>query len=334
MNDQPASVALPHAGIRRRRDTAADHGRSLRRGIADRCRSIGDVVCGRRRPLPAFIIAGAMRCGTTSLHAALAGHPRLAASRRKEVHYFDLQHHLGVGWYARQFQNVRRSSDGTLERPFESSPYYMFDPRVPARLKETLPDVRILFVLRDPVERAISHYRKNRRDGREPLSFADAIDAEEERLAGEEERMLADPRYLSQVHQYASYQARGRYAELIERFRRHFPDDQWMAVDAGRLFAEGGRVVEEICRFVGIEPWRPDHFAAENSSRVDVAIDEAARRKLEAAFEPHERALVDLVGWRPSACSVGPPTPEPFRSSRPTASPPPRARRSRPMEPG
>jgi hypothetical protein len=246
-----------------------------------------------------------MRCGTTSLHAALARHPQLMASRRKEVHYFDLQYHLGPGWYARQFPAVRRLPDGSTTRPFESSPYYMFDPRVPARLRATLPGVRILFLLRDPVERAISHYRKNLRDGREPLSFADAIDAEEERLAGEEERLLADPRTLSSAHRYASYQARGRYADLIARFRRHFPDDQWLAVDAGRLFSEPGEVVEEICRFVGIEPWRPDHFTTANPSRAEVAIDEASRRRLEAVFEPHERALAKLVGWRPSAWRVG-----------------------------
>lgn len=275
--------------------------RAFRRLAGDGWRAFGDALAGRVRPLPAFIVAGGMRCGTTSLYEHLAGHPQVAASLRKEVHFFDLQHHRGPGWYARQFHTVRRLPDGSSSRPFESSPYYMFDPRVPVRLREMVPDVRLVFVLRDPVERAVSHYRKNRRDGREPLSFADAIDAEEERLAGEEERMLNDPRYLSPAHQYFSYQSRGRYAQMLDRFRALFPADQLHAVDAGRLFAEPIPVFERICRFLELDPWLPTRFAAANASHTDAMVDAATRRRLEVEFDPHERSLMATIGWRPSS---------------------------------
>lgn len=293
------SVGLPN-GMLRRPVPASARIRTIRRGLLDHWRLVGDVVSGRRRPHPSFIIAGGMRCGTTSLHATLARHPQLCASYHKEVHYFDLHHRLGAGWYARQFPKPRRLPDGSDTRAFESSPYYMFDPRVPERMREMLPEVRILFLLRDPVERAISHYRKNIRDGREHLAFGDAIDAEDDRLAGEEERLIADPHYVSEVHRYASYKARGRYADLIARFQPLFPAGQILAVDAGRLFAEPSTVVAEICRFLGIDPWQPEQFAAANVSRQDYVVEESVRRRLEEVFEPHEHALERMLGWRPS----------------------------------
>jgi hypothetical protein len=270
----------------------------FRRNAVDACRRFGDCLLRRRRPLPSFLIAGGMRCGTTALYEYLARHPQVTASRRKEVHYFDLNFHRGSGWYARQFHGVRRLPDGSPSRLFEASPYYLFDPRVPARLRAALPDARILFLLRDPVERAVSHYRKNIRDGREPLSFAEAIDAEEERLAGEEERLLADPRAHSQVHQYFSYVARGKYAVQIDRYRAHFPAEQLLAVNADRLFRDPAEAVDGICRFLGLDTWRPDRFESANASRIEADVMPETRRWLETVFEPHEQALERLVGWR------------------------------------
>jgi hypothetical protein len=124
-----------------------------------------------------MVIVGAMRAGTTSLFSFLARHPQVAASFGKEVHYFDLRFHRGPAWYRCQFRRPRTDTRGDAVG-VESSPYYMFDPRVPGRMAALMPDVKLVFLLRDPVERAFSHYRKNCRDGREPLSFADALAAE------------------------------------------------------------------------------------------------------------------------------------------------------------
>lgn len=88
-----------------------------------------------RRRLPRLIIPGAMKAGTTSLFEYLDGHPQLVPSREKEVHYFDMHFHRGIGWYARQFPRCR-AAGGAAALPFESSPYYLFEPRVPARVRE------------------------------------------------------------------------------------------------------------------------------------------------------------------------------------------------------
>lgn len=254
-----------------------------------------------RERLPSFIIPGAMKAGTTSLFGYLSGHPQLAASREKEVHYFDVNFHRGARWYAGQFPRPRRGADGRPRLSFESSPYYLFEPRVPARVHALLPDVKLVMLVRDPVDRAFSHYHNNRRLGRERLSFEEAIDAEEERLAGEEERMLADPGYVSLVHKRFSYLARGLYAEQLLRWRRFFAAEQMLVVDAGRLFADPRVVVAEVVSFLGLDPWTPTDCPPLNEGRHGDSMQPQTRTRLEAFFAPHEQRLVDLIGWCPSS---------------------------------
>lgn len=257
-------------------------------------------VAADRRRLPRLIIPGAMKAGTTSMFEYLRGHPQLRACRDKEVHYFDINFHRGDGWYASRFPRC----DATGRGPglaFEASPYYLFEPRVPARVRELLPDVKLVILLRDPVDRAFSHYHNNRRLGREPLSFEDAIDAEPERLAGEEERLLTDPRATSLPHRRYSYLSRGHYHEQLLRWRACFPDGQLLVVDAGRLFESPHAVMAEVLGFLGVDQWVPANFAPRNEGRHAATMRAETRERLTAYFEPHERKLEQLVGWCPSA---------------------------------
>jgi hypothetical protein len=254
-----------------------------------------------RRSLPKLIIPGAMKAGTTSLFAYLDGHPQLAPSREKEVHYFDMNFHRGPGWYARQFPRRQGGSAVVSPLPFESSPYYLFEPRVPARIRAFVPDVKLVILLRDPVDRAFSHYHNNLRLGRETLSFEDAIDAEENRVDGEEERLLSDPQAVSLAHKRYSYLRRGLYAEQLLRWQACFPEEQLLVVDAGRLFTDPRAVLAEVLAFIGVDPWEPPNFTARNEGRHGEAMEAATRMRLEAFYEPHERRLADLIGWCPSA---------------------------------
>jgi hypothetical protein len=247
-------------------------------------------------PLPTAVLAGAMRSGTTSLFSWLVQHPQVVGSRRKEVHFFDIDFARGPDWYRRQFPGAR---DPSLQR-LEATPYYMFEPRVPQRMRELIPDARIVCLLRDPVERALSHYRKNRRDGREPLSFSDALSAEDDRLEGEEDRMLADPSYLSRVHQHFSYRRRGYYADQILRWHLHFPKDQVLILDAGELFARPSQTVARVVAFLGLDPWEPPRFPARNATVREDRLPDTERERWTAHFVPHQRRLESLIGWCPS----------------------------------
>jgi hypothetical protein len=241
-----------------------------------------------------------MKAGTTSLFRYLDGHPQLATAPRKEVHYFDRHFHRGPEWYRRQFAPRRSGGAAGQTIACESSPYYMFEPRVPARIRDLVPDVKLVFLLRDPVERAFSHYHNNKRLDREPLDFISALDAEDDRTLAEEERLLVDPTHVSMPHRHYSYRRRGLYAEQLLRWRACFPQDRMLVVDSRRLFTEPAHVVAEVLRFVGLDAWQPRSLAAQNEGRHDKAIPAAARHQLEAFFAPHEERLRRLIGWCPS----------------------------------
>ena len=117
-----------------------------------------------RRMLPSFLICGGQRCGTTSLYRALATHPAvIKAVLHKGVHYFDVAYERGLRWYQGHFP-LQRHADrvaaetGVAAQTFESSPYYMYHPHAMARIAEDLPDVKIVVLVRDPVERAYSQH--------------------------------------------------------------------------------------------------------------------------------------------------------------------------------
>lgn len=244
-----------------------------------------------RRQLPTFLIIGTQKGGTTSLHEYLAEHSRVSPPTTKEVHYFDHAHHRGGRWYRAHFRPRARPDEITGE----STPYYLFHPLVPELAARELPDSRLIVVLRNPIDRAFSHHNHERALGFEDLPFEDAIAREPERLRGEEELILADPRYRSFSHQHHSYLARSRYAEQLERWLGHFHRDRFLVLSSEDLFADPGAALAEAERFLGLERDIPDDLTARNA-RSYPPIQADLRDRLREQFEPHNRRLYELVG--------------------------------------
>jgi hypothetical protein len=257
-------------------------------------------VTAPHRRLPEFVIAGAQKAGTTSLFGYLSGHPQCAASSTKEVHYFDQHFARGENWYRMHFplENATRQVGGTPPetRCFESSPYYMFDPRVPARMAAALPNAKVIFLLRNPVSRAYSHYQHSVRRGREPLSFELAIDAEPERLAGEHERLVSDLDYQSNSHRHYSYLARGAYADQLLSWQAEFSKDQLLVIEAERMFRAPREIFGQVLEFLGLDPWTPADFGTRNSGRYKNPMSPAARDRLTKHFGPRNERLFELLG--------------------------------------
>jgi hypothetical protein len=255
------------------------------------------------RRLPDFIIAGAQKAGTTSLHGWLQDHPQCAPSLKKEVHYFDRHFHRGVNWYRSHFPFSRSTAEDDFTKlSFESSPYYMFDPRVPERVRQVLPEAKLIFLLRDPVSRAYSHYQHSVQRRRDTLEFEQAIAAESQRLAGEEQKLLADPTYQSLAHQHYSYVARGMYADQLNRWLEHFPMEQLLVLGSEQMFHEPQTVFQRVLDFLGIDPWEPAGFGNLNTGRYRSKIPEETQRQLAAHFAPHNDRLFELLGTRFAWC--------------------------------
>lgn len=249
---------------------------------------------GPLRGLPAALIIGAQRSGTTSLFRYLTEHPVVLRPLGKESHYFDLHYGRGVRWYRGRFPFSYRLRSGAMT--LDASPYYLLHPLAPQRAAQLLPGVKLLAILRNPVERAFSHYQKAVREGREALSFADAIDREAERLAGEEERLRSEPNYYSFNHHCCSYTLRGRYVDQLRRWVEHFPRERLMVVQSERMFREPAAVTAEVHQFLGLRPHllkRYTEFYRGNHGR---GIPPDLRSKLVDYFEPYNRELYRWLG--------------------------------------
>jgi Sulfotransferase domain len=258
------------------------------------------------RLLPDYLIIGAQRAGTTSLHRYLVQHPGVRTTlRTKGVHYFDTGYGHGGSWYASRFPTrltawyvARRH--GMALRTGEASPYYLFHPHVPHRVAEQLPQVRLIALLRDPVVRAYSHYQHEVARGFETLPFEEAIAAEPDRLAGETERMLAEPLYNSFAHQHHSYLARGRYHEQLATWRALFDDSQLLVLSSERFFAEPEGTFGQVLDFLELPAFTPDAFERHNAYDYRQMGGEVRERLVEHYREPNRRlyeSLGDDFGW-------------------------------------
>jgi hypothetical protein len=252
------------------------------------------------RVLPDFLVVSGARCGSTSLFDILCAHHQVMSPSHKEVHFFDRNHRRGLDFYRRVFplEAHRRARERRLGRPVvtgEATTYYLLHPTVPERVAAALPDVRVIAMLRDPVDRAHSHYHLVVRNGRERLSFEKALDAEPERLRGEEERLRADPGYDSPAHRHYSYVERGLYRPQLERWRDVVPAERLLVLRSEDFFADAPGSVRRVTDFLGLEPHPDPRRPPRNRARYE-PMRPQTRRRLQERFAGPNRELEELLG--------------------------------------
>jgi hypothetical protein len=261
---------------------------------------------GTFRCLPDFIIVGAQKAGTTSLYRYLVSHPEIFGPRKKEINYFDSNYHLGQTWYRSHFPLVatrklaRRCGFQVIAG--EASPEYASHPSVPERVSSVVPAARLIFLLRNPVDRAFSHYHHAIRHGWEQLSFKEAIAREGERLAGEHERMRNDENYWSEAERRYSYLSRGLYYEQLLSWLRFFPRDQLLVLLSENLFSSPRNTFLQVVDAIGARPWSPRTFPALNEGSYAETIEDSTRQEVQDYFAPHNDRLartfgLDLAAW-------------------------------------
>jgi hypothetical protein len=150
--------------------------------------------------LPTFILVGAMKCGTTSLHNYLDEHPQICMSTPKEPNFFTADSEKNLDWYQQRFHDEAQEF-GESSTNYTKYPEF---PGVPERMYRLLPDVKLLYLVRDPIQRAISHYVHNRIHKREDRPIEEAF------LPAEESHYLQTSRYYMQISRYLEYYSRER----------------------------------------------------------------------------------------------------------------------------
>jgi len=250
------------------------------------------------RTIPDFMIVGAMKSGTTSLFHYLIQHPELIPSLRKEVHYFDGglnpnydNFERGIKWYRSNFPlNMLIQKE---HKTFEASPLYLFNPLAPERIYNCLPDLKIIAILRNPTERAISHYFHERRKGREHLSIEEALRLEEERL----KPVIESKDYKNITFIHYSYKKRGHYSIQLERYLKFFPWERILILESEKLFSQPYETLKKIFRFLEVDPnFKIKDLAPQNQSNNRIHIDEEIYKYLRNYFKPYNKSLYELIG--------------------------------------
>jgi Sulfotransferase domain len=203
------------------------------------------------RPLD-FIVIGAAKSGTTALHHQLRGHPGLYLPPGKEAPYFTKSSIYERGWDAYVAEHFARAPEDALWG--KVTPRYLGDLQVPARMHAAMPDARLIALLRDPVDRALSKYRLVARSGREARPFEEVV---EEQLRPEN---LARAR-TEVVPMGESIVARGEYGRLLDTYLAHYPREQLLVHLTEEFETDPQAVIDSILGFVGLDPgWTPDNL--------------------------------------------------------------------------
>lgn len=277
----------------RKRIPPSLHG-TLRRGYV----GLG-VATAPLRLRPSFLMVGASRAGTTSLFRALSEHPQVfRPAVNKGVRYFDLNFARGRAWYDGHFPlratAAAATPQGTTPVAFEASGYYLYHPLAPQRIADQLAGVKVVAMLRDPVERAFSAWKHETARGFEWEPFERSLDLEEERLRGEVHRMELDPTYESFCHRHHSHRSRGEYADQLERYLACLPQEDVHVILSEDFFRKPAETYAELLAFLGLAAYEPARFDQHNA-RPSEPMPADTRRRLEHHFAPHNERLERLL---------------------------------------
>jgi hypothetical protein len=258
--------------------------------------------------LPDFLIIGTMKGGTTFLYHLLTQHPLIEPAASKEIHFFDALYEEGEGWYRECFPTPRHK-EGRTTITGEATPY-MAHRHSAERAGEMVPQARLVALLRNPVDRAYSHYQQMVRRGAEKRTFEEAVGAEmsASRPPGadptEDGNDRPGPR-PGPDRPRSSYLSRGVYVDQLERWAEHFDDEQMLVLKSEDFFGDPVRTLGVVLGFLGLPEWEPDPSEprGKNSDerkkfkgKYKQGMGPETRRRLEEYFGPHNRRLYEYLG--------------------------------------
>lgn len=246
------------------------------------------------RMKPSFFIVGAQKSGTTSLFQYIVDlADNFAEPERKELYFFTEHFQKGKTYYQSKFP--MKQGKGIITG--EATPDYLYSPLVPKRVAGYYPDAKIVIILRDPVLRAYSQYQfqnnTEKTQGRDDLSFAEAIATEESRYSAK------DAEDFAFSYKYHSYKARGRYAEQIKRWQQFYSPEQMLILELGDLNENPQAVIEQLFNFLGLTFKQNIQYAFKPSNTGPSSIppiDPQTKQELVDYFRPLNEELFELLG--------------------------------------
>ena len=269
-------------------------------------RSLYRAYCNLAGPfhaLPDFIIFGVSRSGTTSLYQYLAQHPNIEPCVIKEPRFFDMYYDRGINWYRMNFPSIWKKFAATKlkHKKFltgEASGAYLQNPHAPRRIHNLNPNMKLILLMRNPIDRAFSHYKRKVKNGSEKLSFEEVIEQEQSRIKGEMERMENDENYYSPIYHSLAYLTTGLYAIRLKRWLKYFSLKQILILENSELQREPEKVYDKTIEFLGLPKWKLSNFRKFSKQDLKLDMDPQTRKKLLEFCKPHNEELYSLIGRR------------------------------------
>jgi hypothetical protein len=245
----------------------------------------------RWRTAPSFFILGAQKSGTSSLFQFLVENDFVASNKQKEIYYFNnlINFERGQKWYLSHFKlfGKKPTCDATAN--------YFEAPEAPNRIKSIFPDTKCIILLRNPIDRAFSHYKMAVKYGYETLSFSEALQMEDARLQHEKDHLTSNKHNF--VYQRLGYRTKGYYADQLKKWKLAFPsNEQLLVVKSENLFVDPSNTCRNILDFLGMDGTINFQLKNINESTLNSELSPHLRQELAEYYAPLNEELYDLIG--------------------------------------
>ena len=237
---------------------------------------------------PNFLIIGQKKCGTTFLYSYLIKHPQILPSIQKEIHFWNNNFNLGLDWYLAHFPSIATTQDFITG---EASASYLNSPEIANNIAKFFANIKLIVLLRNPVERAISHYYMACRLGNEERSLEEAIFSKNQSIT--QKSAINSTSYLDDN----CYLAGSRYFDLISQWMDVFPREQFLIIQSEDLFTNPASTVNQVFQFLGVKSHHIPEYKKINSGSYS-SISESQIQVLRDYFRPHNQKLEQYLGMK------------------------------------
>ena len=250
------------------------------------------IMTNQLRVLPDFVVIGSTKSGTTSLHYYLIQHPRIISERN--VHFFEYMQTNSIEWYRAHFptkayKNFKKLTVG------EQTATYLFHPLIPKRIHTTIPNAKLIVVLRNPVDRAYSNYTHQVREGIEKRTFEEAIKSELKRIEickNNSEYKINNDDFSN--HVIFSYLRHGIYVDFIKAWMEFFTKEQFLILPTYDLNNNRAKFLKQVFDYLNVQ-----NFEIKDVERQNVGeykkLDKSMRKFLVNYYRPHNERLFKLL---------------------------------------
>ena len=254
-------------------------------------------ITGPLRVLPDFIIIGSMKCGTTSLYYDICEHPCASPAAYDEIGFFDSNFHLGLNWYKSMFPTKRRIEDIRRKEGVaitgEDTPFYFWNPVAAKRIQKLLPNIKLITILRNPIDRAYSEYQDLVSSESNSPSFETFI--ENEINTRRKDSSLITEENFEIFNQKNSYLLKGIYVDQLKIWAGLFPKEQIFTLSTENLNSEPITALESVFQYLNLPDYKIKNTRRQKQKKY-VPMNSQTRKILIEFFKPHNERLFKFIG--------------------------------------